>query len=146
MFSVLFLFCPCTTTIFVRSEQALYWVKYIFMRRPSSILLIILFDIIFLKINTLSFSCYVCCLGKQATNLHLLKSTASEHKFNLLSDTGNNSKLCQKSKSFNIMCAEHADNHETGRRIANSGTMTMSQSAPDATLLMRARKKPRQVC
>ena len=41
--------------------------------------------------------------------------------------------------------AEPADNQETERRIVKPETLSMSQSAPGATLLMRARKKPIQV-
>ena len=37
-------------------------------------------------------------------------------------------------------CAELADNQETERRIANPETLSMSQSAPDATLLIRQRR------
>ena len=36
-------------------------------------------------------------------------------------------------------CAGRADNQEKGRGIVNPETLYMSQSAPDETLLMRAR-------
>ena len=58
--------------------------------------------------------------------------------------------LSNKNHSSGAHCgeefAEREDSQETGRRIVNPGILSMSQSGPGATLLMKARKKAMQVC